>query len=181
MQTPGSFHLITIKTFSMKKMIFYSLFIAFFMSACGQSPQIKLHVYSRVTLPGIRPDTDDDNHIFPKTYSIYAEVKKGTKLSVEGCWLDGKYYKASGVKKISSPVIVSEPSIIANQKDTLVKKTANDIYEILQGEEKSRMPVDAAEKKLASQNQFVLIIKVNGKLQFVSSAKIKELSPAAMM
>jgi hypothetical protein len=151
------------------------------MSACAQLPDIKIYVSSRVTIPGIRPDPDNDNNIFPKTYFIYAEVKKGTKLSAEGCWIDGKYYSASGVNKVSSPVIISEQSIIANQKDTLVKKTSNDVYQVIPGNEINRVPDDETEKKLVTENQFVLIIKVNGKIQLVSSAKIKELSPAAMM
>jgi hypothetical protein len=165
----------------MKKIIFYSSFIVFFMSACGQSPETKIHVYSRITLPGIRPDTDNDNNIFPKTYFIYAEVEKAAKATVEGCWIDGKYYTVSGFEKVSSPVIVADQSVIKDQMDTLVQKTANDVYHIIPGIETSRVPADENEKKLVGQNQFVLIVKVNGKLQFVSSSKIKELTPAAMM
>lgn len=164
----------------MKKIILYSSFIVFFISACGQSPEIRIHVYSRVTLPGIRPDGDNDNHIFPKAYFIYAEVKKSAQVTVEGCWIAGKYYTA-GIEKISSPVIVTNQTVINEQRDTLVKKTTNDVYQVIPGKESSREPADEAEKKSVSENQFVLILKVNGKQQLVSSSKIKELSPAAMM
>lgn len=165
----------------MKKIIFYCSFLVFFMSACGQSTEIKIHAYSRVTLPGIPPDGDQQNNIFPKTYFIYAEVKKGTKVSVEGYSIDGKYYSAKGFEKVSSPIFITDPAVITDKMDTLVKKTPNDVYQLIPGKEISRVPADEAEKKSVTENQFVLIIKVNGKLQFVSSSKIKELSPAAMM
>lgn len=165
----------------MKKVIFYSFFITLFMSACGQSPDIKTHIYSRITLPGIRPETDKDNNDFPKAYFIYAEVKKGSQFSAEGCWIEGKYYSIASIEKVSTPVIVSDQTVIKMQYDTLVKKTTKDVYHIIPGEEKPKTMSDEAEKKLAGENKFVLLLKLNGKQEFSSSATIKELTPAAMM
>ena len=158
----------------------YCSFIMFFLSACGQSPEIKLHVYSQVTLPGIRPESENDDHNFPKSYFFYAEAKKDVKFTLEGCWIEGKYHSA-GIEMVSSPVIIANQSVITEQQDTLVKKSDKAVYHIIPGGQTERLTMDEAEKKSVTENQFVLIVKVNNKLQFITVKKIKELSPAAMM
>jgi hypothetical protein len=171
----------TAKYFFMKPFLLYSLFIVFFMNACAQSPGVKVHAYSRVTIPGIRPESDKDNNIFPVNYFIYLEVKKGTTVVAEGYWINGKYYATPGTEKVKSPVIVTEQTVIKQQHDTLVKKTGNEVYMIGAAEEKSRTTNSDKEKKAIQENQLVLLVKINGKQQVISVKNIKELTPAAMM
>lgn len=169
------------KTLFMKKIFFYPIFLFFTLASCAQPSAVKTHIYSRVTLPGMRPENDTDNTNFPKNYFIYAEVKKGVSFTAEGCWIDGRYFPVTGFEKITTPVIVMEQSVIKEQLDTLVQKTANDVYQLTAGEEKSRSAANDGERKLVSENKFVLLLKINGKKQVVSSATIKELVPAARM
>ncbi len=163
----------------MKRIFFYSLFISLFMTACGQSPEIKTYIYSQVTTPGA--PMGNDKNPFPKKYFIYAEIKKGTSITAEGLWIDGKYFSVSGVEKVNSPVIVETQTAIKMEKETLVNKTVNDVYRINVGEEKSRAIQNETEKKLVGENKAVLILIINGKQEFAASATIKELTPAVMM
>jgi len=160
------------------------IFIFFFLPlvSCDQQPLLKIYAYSQATVSGI-PDHKQDSAInrLPKKYFIYAEVKKGTMLSVEGLWLNGKYYTVTTVKKVVTPVVLSNTAVPTKEKDTLVKKTNNDVYSIAPGEKANRHTIGAEEQKLGQENQLVIVFKNKDKSYFGTAKVIKELAPVAGM
>jgi hypothetical protein len=68
-----------------------------------------------------------------------------------------------------------------SSKDTLVKKTANDVHAVLLVDEVTRDPSDTAEKELITNNEAVIFLTIN-KISCYSTVKtIKTLKPAAGM
>jgi len=106
----------------------------------AQTPQIRVYAYSREITPGIIPDPGNDSIKkmppvqLPKVYHIYAEIKKGYRVHINTAFIDGQYYHVS-MQKVKTPVIKDryEGMMNSDQKDLLVKRTANDVYEIKLG------------------------------------------------
>src|SRR5262245_6345276 len=153
----------------------------------AQAPAVKIHAYSRATLPGIREEVVDGSgapqHIktpFPPTYYVYVEVPKGTGVSLKKLWLQGKSYVAN-LKKVSTPVeIKSDPVVETGQKDTLVSKTANDVYAVFLGNE-SPDSLSAPEQELVKDNEVVMLLTVNESTCYGTLKTMTALKPAAAM
>src|SRR5262249_10819417 len=169
----------------------YCLSAAFFLMincAMAQSPVVTTHAYSRATLPGIREEIPNESKAaaqrktpLPLTYFLYVEVAKGNNISVNGVWLQGKYYTDT-IKKVSTPVVISsDPVVVTEQKDTLVKKTANDVYAVLLGDENTRDSYNPAEQELITNNEGVIFLTINKRPYYATIKNIKVLKPAAGM
>jgi len=165
----------------MKLPLLALLSFAFPFAACSQPSGGKLHVYSRITIPGIRPVQELDTMPMPVTYYIYAEIKKAAKIVVQGYWLNGKFFTTSTVSREKSPVLLTYNSAIRVQTDTLVKKIPGDLYRISEGVLAAREITNPQEKKAVTENQFVLLVTINGRSYLLRQKQIKELEPEAMM
>jgi hypothetical protein len=162
----------------------------FFMANCAiaQSPVVKTYAYSRATLPGIREEivNESDARVqrktpLPLTYFLYVEVSKGGNVSVNGVWLQGKYYSAT-LKKVSTPVAIrSDPVVPTEQRDILVKKTTNDVYAVLLGDEIPRNSYNTTEKELMTSNEGVIFLTINKLSYYTTIKSIKALKPIAGM
>jgi hypothetical protein len=173
--------------FNMQHYFFSAAF--FLMMNCAMAPSVvKTYAYSRATLPGIREEIVNESDAvaprktpLPLTYFLYVEVPKGSNVSVNGVWLHGKYYTAT-LEKVSTPVVIrTDPVVVTEQRDTLVKKTANDVYAVLLVDEVTRDPSDTAERQLITNNEAIVFLTIN-KVPCYSNVKtIKTLKPAAGM
>lgn len=153
----------------------------------AQPPVVKAYAYSQKTISGIREEiVNDDEGVkqrespFPTTYFLYAEVKKGTKLSVTGVWIENKYY-SSALKKVKTPVLLENESVPLKEKDTLLKRTSNDVFALTLNEEKKWESPNADIKKLTENNKAIFFLKYNNTLVNVPVKNIKELQPKAAM
>lgn len=165
----------------MKLPLLALLSFAFSFAACSQQSGGKLHVYSRITIPGIRPVQELDTMPMPVTYYIYVEIRKAAKITVQGYWLNGKFHATGAPAKENSPVLMTYNSAIRVKADTLVKKTTGDVYRIPEGTLSARDITNPAEKKAVTENQFVLLVTINGRNYILRQKEIKELEPEAMM
>ena len=116
----------------MKRNLLYSILIVTTLvpslSCMAQDP--KIHAYSRAKTSGIPGD-----HSLPTDYFLYLEVPKGMRPSLSTIWLKGKYYSAT-LLKVNTPVLIdNDVASIKKHKDTLVRKTAGDVYRIELGQE----------------------------------------------
>jgi hypothetical protein len=153
----------------------------------AQSPIIKAYAYSRSTIPGIREEVVNDrdsvihraDNPFPVTYYLYVAAKKDTRLSISGVWLEGKYYTAT-LQKVKTPVVVENNSVV-KQKDTLVKKTGDDVYTIQLGNEKNPASLNEREKKLVQNNEVLFFLQSNKAACYSPVKTIKRLTPFSAM
>jgi hypothetical protein len=107
------------------------------------------------------------------------EVPKGSAVTVQGVWLRGKYYSAS-LRKVASPVMVDrDPVVPTGQKETLVKKTANDVYAVVLEGESPRETYSPAEKQRLTSHEAVVFLTVNHSPQYGTAKTVKMLKPAA--
>jgi hypothetical protein len=134
--------------------------------------------YSRTTLPGI-PGAQA-TAVFPPKYYLYIEVKPGSTVSAQWAWVRGAYYDCT-LKKVSTPVLVeSDPGVPTDKKETLVPKTANDVYSVVLGEATKRAAANG-EKELTARNEVVIALLVNKSATYAAIPTIKALRPAAAM
>ncbi len=174
--------------FNIQHYFFSAAFFLMISPAMAQSPVVKTYAYSRDTLPGIREEIVNESDAgaqrktpFPRIYFLYVEVAKGSNISVNGVWLQGKYYTAT-LKKVSTPVVIeSDPVVVTKQKDTLVKKTANDVYTVLLEGENSRDSYNPTEKELIINNEGVIFLTINKLTCYGAIKTVKALKPAAAM
>src|SRR5205823_14489323 len=87
----------------------------------------------RSTHPGIPPKNSDllsANNPFPVKYFIYVIVKKDTPVSLADVCLKGQSYSAK-LERVPSPVVVPhDVNVPTDRKDTLVRKTPDDVYQV---------------------------------------------------
>jgi hypothetical protein len=137
---------------------------------------VATHAYTRATLPGI--PGEHAKSVLPPTYYIYVEVKRGSQVSAEWAWVRGKYFDCV-LRKVITPVTVeSDPVVRTEMKETLVPKTANDVYRVVLGDAKERMSSDR-ESGLIANNEAVIGLVVNSSRAYAAVKSIKPLRPAA--
>jgi len=168
----------------------YTLLIIFsfvYSALTVQAQQVKLYAYSRATTPGIIPDPNNDrtkqNTVeLPKTYFIYAEVKKGAKIKVSAAYIDGRYYNVS-TKKVKTPVIKDRYEGVMNsdQKNILVKKTSNDVYQVIPGDECSNFKDKQTADSMRKTNTVMLVMSYNQTKLYPALPVIKTLAPVQGM
>jgi hypothetical protein len=166
------------------KLIISLLLLLAITRLAAQLPVLKVYAYSRESIPGNIPRFDNDSMrkahplIIPRTYYVYAEVKKGNTLSAECIYAAGKYYKVT-MTKVESPVRIDKVNGIVEKdnKETLVNKTSNDVYAFRLLEEITDWPAKAAAEK-QRKGKPVLLCLVKGKKKIYAGAKeIVELEP----
>jgi hypothetical protein len=166
------------------KLLFSFSLLFFTFSTMAQVAAVKTHAYSRETIPGVPPVLDSagqpTNNPFPIQYFLFVSVKKGTPVSVKGCWLNNKYF-AARLKKIKTPIIQPKnPAVPSGEMDTLVQKTNEDVYEVVLGNNTSWVTAVPVEKTLIRNNECVVFLRTGKKNIYGSAKTIKQLIPLAM-
>lgn len=154
----------------------YGLFVLALTSLCfGQSPMKGTVAYSREAIPGIPGKLA--SHL-PTSYLIYVTVGKGTSVSATCLYIQGRAYSSS-LKRVESPVQVArDVNVPTTQKDTLVKETPDDVYQVEVGDRASGECGSRA-RKLAKQNAVVVRVESGGSSWYGVAAKVVSLEPAA--
>jgi hypothetical protein len=153
------------------------------MSSAMAESTVTLYAFSRATVPGIPggPGGGPGSGTFPPKYYLYIEVKPGSRVAVQWAFVRGQYYDCA-LKKVSTPVLVeSDPGVPTDKKETLVPKTASDVYGVVLGDVKARAPSNDQEKELTANHEAVISLLVDKANAYVSTQSIKALRPAAAM
>jgi hypothetical protein len=178
----------------MKRIIFQLMLLISFGSLFGitafaQSRVISGYAFSRNVTPGIPgagSDNPDSSHPqnknpFPTTYYLYVEVVKGSRLSTNMVWLEGKYYAAS-IQKVQSPVRIEENFTGgSDKKEILVPKTTHDVYRIVRGDGLNHAELDRYPEPLTSSNHVIFFLHINDKPTTVAVKSIRVLRAYAAM
>jgi hypothetical protein len=155
----------------------FGVVAAVVMSSAMAQSSVEMYGFSRATLPGI-PGPQAQS-VFPPTYYLYVEVKRGSRVSAEWVWVRGHYYDCS-LKKVSTPVLVeSDPGVPTEKKEILVPKTSGDVYSVVLGNAKVRTVSRDKEKELIADNEAVIALLVNQSAVYAAVQTIKALRPAA--
>jgi len=153
-------------------------------SLMAQSPVKETLAYSRKTIPGTpgnNSGTQSSQNPFPVSYFIYVVVKKGVVISVTGVCLKGKRYDATW-KKVDSPVLIEQDvGVPTGEKDTLVKETSDDVYQVELEKPKHPDGKDCTGDTLAQRHEVVVCLKSGGATWYGLATKIVPLHPAAAM
>lgn len=153
------------------------------MSSAMADSTVTLYAFSRATMPGIPggPGGAARSSTFPPQYYLYIEVKPGSRVAAQWAFVHGQYYNCT-LKKVSTPVLVeSDPGVPTDKKETLVPKTANDVYGVVLGDVKAQAPSNDQEKELTANHEAVISLLVDKANAYVSAQSIKALRPAAAM
>jgi hypothetical protein len=159
------------------------LFLFAASCAIAQPPTFEVIAYSRTTTPGIPPGNSDApsaNNPFPVNYFIYVIVKKGTPVSIAGLCLKRQSCSAK-LERVPSPVVVPhDVNVPTKLKDTLVRKTEDDVYQvILQGQSGAACENQPAD--LVQTHDVVVRLKSGESFVYGAAKTIVALSPAAAM
>jgi hypothetical protein len=134
----------------------------------AQSPVIQTVAYSRATISGIPGNQTP----FPPTYFIYVVIKKGIPVSATGMCLRGSRYPAT-LRQVRSPVVIDhDVSVPTGKKDTLVKRTTNDVYQV---------EIGAPQGPCTQRHEVVVCLKSAGFRWYGMATKILPLAAAAAM
>jgi hypothetical protein len=137
-------------------------------SLMAQSPVKQTVAYSRATISGIPGNQTP----FPPAYFIYVVINKGTPISATSICLRGTRYPAT-LRRVSSPIVVDhDVSVPTGKKDTLVKRTPDDVYQV---------DVGAAEGSCTQRHEVVVCLASAGSRWYGKATKIQPLKPAAAM
>jgi hypothetical protein len=120
------------------------LTLAYFLSEsvkAQSTPLIKIHAYVRHSTPGAVPKVVaiENGGAVKKmptslvNYSIYAELKKSSTITITRLWIEGKAYTTRKEAIKETPVLFKQPAIGNQyQTDTLVPKTNNIVWKLIQ-------------------------------------------------
>jgi hypothetical protein len=173
----------------MKNIFLMVLFSLFAGQLFPQNPVIKSYAFSRNVIAGVRKVTsfNKDNPeeqkpgTFTTSYFLYLEVKKEFKFSVTMIWLKDRYFSVT-CQKITAPVLIEGTmSVVNKQRDTLVNKTANDVYEIKPEKEIFPNSKESSAFTHTGSNEVVFFLKSCYKNYCSTVRKIKILEPFAAM
>jgi hypothetical protein len=150
----------------------------------AQTPVKEILAYSRDTTPGIpaRPNPTSAAQTPIKTdYYIYVVIKKAVPVSSITACVRGKSYTVT-LQKVESPVLIEhDVTLSTGIKDTLVKQTTDDVYQVLLGQEPRVDRKDRDLEKLAESYPVVVSLKSGQTSWYASADKIVSLRPAAGM
>lgn len=162
----------------------YLLFALGMVTSCAaQSPVKETLAYSRETIPGIpgKSGATSSQNPISTSFFIYVVIKKGATVSLAGVCVNGKSYLATW-KRVESPVLIEhDASVPTGQKDTLVKKTSDDVYQLELGQQKSAECNAQGEENLAQRNDVVVFLKSGQSSWHGLADKLVPLHPAAAM
>ncbi len=166
------------------KPIYLFALMMFGTNVMAQTPVKEILAYSRDTTPGIpaRPNTASVAQTPIKTdYYIYVVIKKTLPVSSVAACVRGKPYAAT-LQKVDPPVLVEhDVTLPTGIKDTLVKPTPDDVYQVLLGQEQSPDCKTRDLEKLAQTHPVVISLKSGQSTWYASADKIIPLRPAAGM
>jgi hypothetical protein len=164
--------------------VFRCVLITVATTLLAHSPVKHTYAYSRSTTPGIPGGGSvggSPKNPFPTSYFIYVVVEKGTPLSVSGVWLQGRYYGAT-LRKVNPPVLIErDVAVPTGQKDTLVRQTSDDVYQVELAAAKASSAGDDTARKLKQRNEVVVVLKARQSTWYGEVKTIVALHPAAAM
>jgi hypothetical protein len=152
-------------------------------SLMAQSPVKGTFAYSRATTAGIPSDSGAQaaHSPFPTAYYIYVVIQKGAAISVAGVCIERQLYHAR-LRSVDAPVVVDRNvSVPTGQKDTLVKRTSGDVYQVEVGDVRGRCDADRAAGHLAQRHEVVVCLQSAGVRWYGLATRIVPLTPAAAM
>lgn len=163
--------------------------LALATSVMAQSPVKETLAYSRETIPGIPPGGPGAPsgpggaapNPFPTTYFIYVVIERGTSVVATHACVLGKWY-AAALKRVESPVMIErDPGLSTGEKETLVKRTSDDVYRVeLQKPSAGACQHQSEEKKTHLRE--VMVYLQSGESKWLGRAeKIVSLRPARAM
>jgi len=166
--------------FGAMKSIGLLFLLVFATSVIAQSPVKETLAYSRDTIPGI-PGVSPSQNPFPTSYYIYVVIKKGAPILATGACVRGKSYAAT-LKSVGSPVLIErDPGVPTGEKEILVKRTPDDVYQVELGEPRGSVCKESAEEKVAQPSEVEVFLK-SGEAKWCGRAeKIVPLHPAHAM
>jgi hypothetical protein len=147
----------------------------------AQSPVLETIAYGRDTTRGIPGPSGVSASQQPikVDYYIYVTVKKGMPVSVDTACVRGKSYAAT-LKKVETPVQVEHDTAIPTGiKDTLVKASSDDVYQVLLESPQNRSCAETNTAKLAETHPVVVPLKSGESTWYSFADKIVPLRPAA--
>lgn len=163
------------------KLVPLLLVLALTAGLMAQSPIKETLAYSRDTTRGIPgPNgTSASPQPIKVEYYIYIVVKKGMSVSASTACVRGQSYDAR-LEKVESPVLVEHDTAIPTGiKDTLVRATSDDVYQVLLGSPQHADCVEAGTAKLDGSHQVVVPLKSGQSTWYSLADKIVPLRPAA--
>ena len=160
-------------------------------SGCAQGKYIrKGYAFSREILSGVAPSgTVDESGTVHKSpgrasveYLVYAEVPASVAISVNNIWVDGKNYEAALEPVAHTPVVITNPMIKAVKvQDTLVKKTANKLWQVhVKQLRSSGAAFPANISKTDGRNQVVIEYLYKKRKSYFIIPAIKRLEPVGL-
>lgn len=174
----------------MKKLfIFLAAFSTSILSIAQlKSPVLNGYAYQRASLPGTIPKgvtnedgSQADRPVKPMiTHFVYLEIKPTQNIKPATIWIRGKSYKLETEKITSIPVVLERQGIGEKTlSDTLVKKTANNVFRIYPKGTLVTKASSAISKKINKQN-VVIEYFWKAKKYYYTISDIKNLQPLAL-
>jgi hypothetical protein len=148
----------------------------------AQSPIRETLAYSRDTTRGIPAGPNSDSMSQPPIkvdYYIYVVVRKGVSLSASTACIRGKSFAAT-LKRVDAPVTIEHDATIpTGSKDTLVKPTADDVYQVILSPQGNPPCEDPEITKLDKNHQVVVPLRSGQSTWYSVADRILSLRPAA--
>ena len=164
------------------KLVYSLLFLALATSLLAQSPIRETLAYSRNTTRGIPTGPNSDSSTQPPikvSYYLYVVVRKGVSVSASTACVRGKSFAAT-LKRVDAPVLIEHDATIpTGSKDTLVKPTADDVYQIILSSQGNPPCEDPETMKLARNHEVVVPLKSGRSIWYSLADRIVSLRPAA--
>jgi len=145
------------------------------------SPAVKVHAYAREVIGGIPGGPPGVGAPERQTrYFIYLETPPQTQFTVDGVWMDQKYYEVeTSLKK--APVRFDSPVKLAqDERSIAVPATSNTVTEIILREPAAARSVDREVTTVLAGNQAVLQLQYAGKPLLVPVKKFEKRDPIYM-
>jgi hypothetical protein len=165
--------------------IWISLVLAVMAVAPHQVPPCPVEhaiAYNRETTPGTPPDDRSavgGRQPISTSYFIYLVAGKGCPPIVTGVWVKGEFHGAT-VHRVVSPVrVANDAAVPTGESIVLVPKTSSDVYEVRLGDEARRTPASDEERRLAREDELVVVLQANGSARYCTVKTITRLPPAA--
>jgi hypothetical protein len=148
----------------------------------AQSPIRETLAYSRNTTRGIPAGPNRDDATQPPIkvdYYLYVVVRKGVSVSASTACVRGKSFTAT-LKKVDAPVLIEHDATIpTGSKDTLVKPTADDVYQIILSPQGNPPCEDPEIAKLTRNHEVVVPLKSGQSIWYSLADNIISLRAAA--
>jgi ribosomal protein L25 (general stress protein Ctc) len=142
------------------------------------SPIVKVHAYQRETVAGVPGLPQTKGAAFPqRQYSIYLETNPASKFEVVGVWMNGMRHSVNSMVK-PSPVKFDNPVVFEQEERNIaVRKTGNQVTEIIVGTSTPGKEVDKAVAQLLKENAAVVELTSDGKTIWVPVKTFQKRDP----